>query len=267
MWLKYTVLKIQGWNGVFGAHYKHQQTFKILFVTFNIYSEFRWFRKYFEWLLLFLLLSASSFCNFISVPDCPLFCFLLLFLLLMFWFLFSLISGSSCFSTVLFSFISTPYMFFLKCLFFFPLDLLISLPWAPSFVISSPSVPVPLFSADLSISLAHLFFFLPLSVMLAWAVFALPSPCSVFLSFQDYLFFTLPTFVSLPLHGMQPDRLQGAGQDAFSQRVVDGTIVLHNLYLVQLPLAYEPHLCKSRVSIITSDPQQSGDEEARSNFC
>lgn len=67
---------------------------------------------------------------------------------------------------------------------------------------------------------------------------------------------------------MQPDRLRGAGQDAFPQRVVDGTIVLHNLYLMQLFFAYEPHLCKSRVSSITFGPLQSADEdEARQNFC
>lgn len=53
-------------------------------------------------------------CDFTSVPDCPLFYFLLL-LLLMLWLLSSLISSSSRFSTVLFSFISTPYMFF-QCL-------------------------------------------------------------------------------------------------------------------------------------------------------
>lgn len=50
-------------------------------------------------------------CDFTSVPDCPLFYFLLL-LLLMLGLLFSLISSSSRFSTVLFSFISTPHMFF-----------------------------------------------------------------------------------------------------------------------------------------------------------
>lgn len=54
---------------------------------------------------------------------------------------------------------------------------------------------------------------------------------------------------------MQPDRLLGAGQDAFSQTAADGTIVLHNLYLVQLSLAYRPHPCKSWVAIISFDPQ------------
>lgn len=67
---------------------------------------------------------------------------------------------------------------------------------------------------------------------------------------------------------MQPDRLRGAGQDAFPQRAVDGTIVRHNLYLMQLFFAYEPHLCKSRVSSFTFDPLQRADEaEARPNFC
>lgn len=97
---------------VFGAYYNHPQMFTDVYVTINTYSEFRLFRKYFMWLPFSVF--KCLLCDFTSVPKCPLFYFLLL-LLLMLWLLFSLISSSSRFSTVFFSFISTPYMFF-QCL-------------------------------------------------------------------------------------------------------------------------------------------------------
>lgn len=200
-----------------------------------------------------LFSSASSFCNFISVADCPCFCFLLLLLnaftsfLSDFWlFLF--------FHCFIFFHFNSMYMVFITSL-FFPLDLLISLSSASSFVIASPSVPVPLFAADLSASFSHLFSFLPSSVMLALALFASPSPCSVFLSFQNYLFFhasNLCVFTAAWNATWSVTRCWPVG---------DGTVVLHNL--MQLSLAYEPHLCISQVSLITFDPQ----DEARSNLC
>lgn len=165
---------------------------------------------------------SSSCCNSISVPGCPLFCFpiLLLHLLLMLWFLLPPISGSPGFSTVSFSFISTPYFFLNFHSFLSPRPPPFPHSSAPSFAVSCPSALVPpVFSADLSTYSPPPLLFLPLSTLFR---------LSIAYCLSTLLICCFSTVFSFLLPGMQPDWSGGAGQDHFSTwKVVDWTSVLN----------------------------------------